>query len=76
MDETITEYIETNKELIQNYFVMKNTQGFLCLYISANKPLELRGDELISELAKKQIELNVITPLEYKQVAEVVGVPT
>jgi len=76
MDKTIRKYLETNKGLIQNYFVMKNTQGFLCLYISASKPLELRGDELISELTKKKIELNVITPLEYRQVAEVVGVST
>ena len=76
MDKTISDYIETNRGLIQNYFVMRNTQGFLCLYISASKPLELRGDELIPELAKKQIELNVVTPLEYKQVAEVVGVST
>ena len=76
MDKTITDYIEINKGLIQNYFIMKNKQGFLCVYISANSPLELRGDDLISELAKKQIELNVITPLEYKQVAEVVGVQT
>ena len=76
MDKTITDYIEINKGLIQNYFVMQNKQGFLCIYISATRPLELRGDELISELAKKQIELNVITPLEYRQVAEAVGVST
>ena len=76
MDDTITDYITMNKGLIQNYFVMKNKQKFLCIYISANSPIELTGDELISELAKKQIELNVITPLEYKHVAEAVGVPT
>ena len=76
MDKTITDYIEINRGLIQNYFVMKNKQGFLCVYISANSPLELKGDELIAELARKQIELNVITPLEYKQVTEVVGVST
>jgi len=74
MDKTIANYIKINKELIQNYFVMKSKQGFLCLYISANSPLGLKGDELIADLAKKQIELNVVTPLEYKQVAEVVGV--
>ena len=76
MDKTIVDYIEINKGLIQNYFIMKNKRGFLCIYISANNPLELRGDDLILELAKKQIELNVITPLEYKQVAQVVGVLT
>jgi len=74
MDKTIADYIEINRGLIQNYFVMKNKQGFLCLYISASSPIDLKGDELISDLAKKQIELNVITPLEYKKVAEVVGV--
>ena len=74
MDKTITDYIETNRGFIQNHFVMRNKQGFLCIYISAISPLELGGDELISDLAKKQIELNVITPLEYKQVAEIVGI--
>jgi len=74
VDRIIDEYIEINKGFIQHYFVMKSNQGFHCIYISANNPLGLQGDELISDLTKKQIELNVITPLEFKQIANLVGV--
>jgi len=74
MDETVKEYIKLNRDLIQNYFVMRYKDNFLCLYISAEKPLELKGDELIEKFAKKQIELNVITPSEYKEVADIMGV--
>jgi len=75
MDDAMRSYIEINKDLIQNYFVMKHRSGILCLYISTPKPLELRGDELIAEFARKQDELYVVTPPEYDEVAKIMGVP-
>jgi len=74
MDETIKKYIEINRDLIKNYFVMRYKDNFLCLYISSEKPPALKGDELIEDFAKKQIEINVITPSEYKEVADIMGV--
>ena len=38
MDSILADYIKTNKELIQNYFVMKHKSGFLVLFISTKYP--------------------------------------
>jgi len=74
MDDAMRSYIEINKDLIQNYFVMKHKTGILCLYISTPKPLELKGDELLVEFARKQDELYVVTPSEYELLLSTSGI--
>lgn len=71
----VLEYVQRNRRLIDDYFVLKHPCGTLTLYYaSEHKPGEFDRDELMDRIANDQDDVFELRPGDFAELKTALGV--